>query len=193
MSITKERKAELITKFAVKDRAIPGSPEVQVAILTERITNLTDHFKTNKKDNHSRRGLLAIGLPAADRRLPGKDLRRRPHPRRFFSREGRPSEGRDPDLAPDRPAHPPAVRRRLRREVQVIATVKSLNPAVNPRCRPDRRLRRALPSPVCRSTAPSAPRASATRTASGLLNPAVIGLARIAIWTWSSPAPRAPC
>jgi len=59
MSITKERKAELIKKFAIKD-GDTGSPEVQVAILTERINNLTDHFKTNKKDNHSRRGLLTM-------------------------------------------------------------------------------------------------------------------------------------
>lgn len=59
MSITKERKSELIKKFAIKD-GDTGSPEVQVAILTERINNLTDHFKTNKKDNHSRRGLLTM-------------------------------------------------------------------------------------------------------------------------------------
>ncbi len=59
MSITKEKKAELIKKFAVKD-GDTGSPEVQVAILTERINNLTEHFQTNKKDNHSRRGLLAM-------------------------------------------------------------------------------------------------------------------------------------
>lgn len=59
MSITKEKKSELIKKFAIKD-GDTGSPEVQVAILTERINNLTDHFKTNKKDNHSRRGLLTM-------------------------------------------------------------------------------------------------------------------------------------
>ncbi|MEM9669626.1 MAG: 30S ribosomal protein S15 [Pseudomonadota bacterium] len=59
MSITAERKAELIQKFA-RVEGDTGSPEVQVAILTERITNLTDHFKTNKKDNHSRRGLLKM-------------------------------------------------------------------------------------------------------------------------------------
>ncbi|MEZ6012495.1 MAG: 30S ribosomal protein S15 [Hyphomonas sp.] len=59
MSITVERKAELIKQFATKP-GDTGSPEVQVAILTERINNLTDHFKTNKKDNHSRRGLLAM-------------------------------------------------------------------------------------------------------------------------------------
>jgi small subunit ribosomal protein S15 len=59
MSITKERKAELIKKFAIKD-GDTGSPEVQVAILTERINNLTEHFQTNKKDNHSRRGLLTM-------------------------------------------------------------------------------------------------------------------------------------
>jgi small subunit ribosomal protein S15 len=59
MSITPERKAALITEYAVKP-GDTGSPEVQVAILTERILNLTEHFKTNKKDNHSRRGLLAM-------------------------------------------------------------------------------------------------------------------------------------
>ena len=59
MSITAEKKKELIEKFATKPDDT-GSPEVQVAILTERINNLTEHFKTNKKDNHSRRGLLAM-------------------------------------------------------------------------------------------------------------------------------------
>ena len=59
MSITPERKAELIQKFATKS-GDTGSPEVQVAILTERITNLTEHFKSHKKDNHSRRGLLKM-------------------------------------------------------------------------------------------------------------------------------------
>ena len=59
MSITAERKKELIEKFATKP-GDTGSPEVQVAILTERITNLTEHFKTHKKDNHSRRGLLKL-------------------------------------------------------------------------------------------------------------------------------------
>ena len=59
MSITPERKAALIKEYGVKD-GDTGSPEVQVAILTERIANLTEHTKTNKKDNHSRRGLLAM-------------------------------------------------------------------------------------------------------------------------------------
>jgi small subunit ribosomal protein S15 len=59
MSITAGRKAELIKKFALKSDDT-GSPEVQVAILTERITNLTEHFKEHKKDNHSRRGLLKM-------------------------------------------------------------------------------------------------------------------------------------
>ena len=59
MSITTERKSELIKKFATKE-GDTGSPEVQVAILTERINNLTEHFQTNKKDNHSRRGLLTM-------------------------------------------------------------------------------------------------------------------------------------
>jgi len=59
MSITPERKAALITEYATQP-GDTGSPEVQVAILTERIVNLTEHFKTNKKDNHSRRGLLLM-------------------------------------------------------------------------------------------------------------------------------------
>ena len=59
MSITPERKAELIAKFATKE-GDTGSPEVQVAVLTERIVNLTEHFKEHKKDNHSRRGLLTL-------------------------------------------------------------------------------------------------------------------------------------
>ncbi|MEM9139698.1 MAG: 30S ribosomal protein S15 [Pseudomonadota bacterium] len=59
MSITPERKQELMKDFATKD-GDTGSPEVQIAILTERITNLTEHFKGHKKDNHSRRGLLKM-------------------------------------------------------------------------------------------------------------------------------------
>ena len=59
MSITAERKAALIKEYAIKD-GDTGSPEVQVAILTERINNLTGHFKDHKKDNHSRRGLLTL-------------------------------------------------------------------------------------------------------------------------------------
>ncbi len=59
MSITPERKAELIKEYATKE-GDTGSPEVQVAILNERIRNLTDHFQVHKKDNHSRRGLLKL-------------------------------------------------------------------------------------------------------------------------------------
>ena len=59
MSITAERKEVLIVEFA-KTKGDTGSPEVQVAILTERIKNLTEHFKDHKKDNHSRRGLLKM-------------------------------------------------------------------------------------------------------------------------------------
>lgn len=59
MSITAERKAELIKEHARGD-ADTGSAEVQIAVLTERITNLTEHFKSHKKDNHSRRGLLKM-------------------------------------------------------------------------------------------------------------------------------------
>ena len=59
MSVTTDRKQELI-KDNARGSADTGSPEVQVAILTERITNLTEHFKTHAKDNHSRRGLLML-------------------------------------------------------------------------------------------------------------------------------------
>ena len=59
MSITQEDKNNLIKDYATKE-GDTGSPEVQVAILTKRIANLTEHFKTHKKDNHSRRGLLKM-------------------------------------------------------------------------------------------------------------------------------------
>lgn len=59
MSITVERKAALIQEYATA-QGDTGSPEVQVALLTERINNLTEHFKDHKKDNHSRRGLLKL-------------------------------------------------------------------------------------------------------------------------------------
>ena len=59
MSITVEDKARVISEYATKP-GDTGSPEVQVAILTSRISTLTEHFKTHKKDNHSRRGLLKL-------------------------------------------------------------------------------------------------------------------------------------
>jgi len=59
MSITAEEKAQVIAEFATKD-GDTGSPEVQVAILSKRIANLTEHLKTHKKDFHSRRGLLQM-------------------------------------------------------------------------------------------------------------------------------------
>ncbi|WP_299228909.1 30S ribosomal protein S15 [Sulfurihydrogenibium sp.] len=59
MSITAEKKQELIEKFALHENDT-GSPEVQIAILTERIRNLTEHIKANKKDLHSRRGLIGM-------------------------------------------------------------------------------------------------------------------------------------
>jgi small subunit ribosomal protein S15 len=59
MSVTAERKQEII-KGNGRGKGDTGSPEVQVAILTERINNLTDHFKAHAKDNHSRRGLLMM-------------------------------------------------------------------------------------------------------------------------------------
>ncbi len=74
MSITVEDKARVMKDFATKD-GDTGSPEVQIAILTTRISTLTEHFKTHKKDNHGRRGLLKM---VAQRRklldyLKGKD------------------------------------------------------------------------------------------------------------------------
>ena len=77
MSITVEEKHRLIKDFATKG-GDTGSPEVQVAILTSRISTLTEHFKTHKKDNHGRRGLLMM---VAQRRklldyLKGKDADR---------------------------------------------------------------------------------------------------------------------
>jgi small subunit ribosomal protein S15 len=57
--ITPERKKELIAEYATKS-GDTGSPEVQVAILSERIANLTEHFKTHAKDNHSRRGMIKM-------------------------------------------------------------------------------------------------------------------------------------
>jgi small subunit ribosomal protein S15 len=74
MSITLEEKTRVIKEYGTKD-GDTGSPEVQVAILTSRITTLTEHFKTHKKDNHGRRGLLKM---VAQRRklldyLKGKD------------------------------------------------------------------------------------------------------------------------
>lgn len=59
MSVTVERKLALVKEYSTK-AGDTGSPEVQVAILTERITDLTEHFKTHVKDNHSRRGLLKL-------------------------------------------------------------------------------------------------------------------------------------
>lgn len=57
--MTKERKQEIIAKFG-RDAQDTGSPEVQIALLTERINHLTDHLRTHKKDHHSRRGLLMM-------------------------------------------------------------------------------------------------------------------------------------
>ena len=59
MSITVEEKARVIAEFGTKE-GDTGSPEVQIAILSSRIATLTEHFKTHKKDNHSRRGLLMM-------------------------------------------------------------------------------------------------------------------------------------
>ncbi len=59
MSMSSDEKAEIIKKFAAKP-GDTGSPEVQIAILTKRIADLTEHLKTHKKDNHSRRGLMGM-------------------------------------------------------------------------------------------------------------------------------------
>ncbi len=59
MALTQDRKLELIEAFKTKE-GDTGSPEVQIALLTERIIYLTEHFKTHKKDHHSRRGLLKL-------------------------------------------------------------------------------------------------------------------------------------
>lgn len=59
MTLTKEKKSQLVLDYQ-KHQTDTGSPEVQIAILTARITELTDHFKTHKKDHHSRRGLLKL-------------------------------------------------------------------------------------------------------------------------------------
>ena len=59
MSLTKENKGNIITQYRIHG-SDTGSPEVQIALLSERITYLTEHFKTHKKDNHSRRGLLKM-------------------------------------------------------------------------------------------------------------------------------------
>ena len=77
MSITPERKQALIKEHGAKT-GDTGSPEVQVAILTERITNLTEHFKTHAKDNHSRRGLLKM---VSQRRQLLDYVKRRDEPR----------------------------------------------------------------------------------------------------------------
>jgi small subunit ribosomal protein S15 len=77
MSITPERKQALIQEHGAKT-GDTGSPEVQVAILTERITNLTEHFKTHAKDNHSRRGLLKM---VSQRRQLLDYVKRRDEPR----------------------------------------------------------------------------------------------------------------
>jgi small subunit ribosomal protein S15 len=59
MSVTAERKKEVMAEYATSE-GDTGSPEVQIAVLSERIANLTEHFKTHTKDNHSRRGLIKL-------------------------------------------------------------------------------------------------------------------------------------
>ena len=84
MSITAERKTELIGDFGVQ-AGDTGSPEVQVAVLTERIVNLTEHFKAHHKDLHSRRGLLMM----ASRRRRLLDYLRRKDVQRYQTLIGR--------------------------------------------------------------------------------------------------------
>jgi len=77
MSLNPERKLEVVQQYAIKP-GDTGSPEVQIAVLSERINGLTDHFKSHVKDNHSRRGLLKM---VSQRRslldyLKGKDTKR---------------------------------------------------------------------------------------------------------------------
>src|SRR5882757_6465331 len=106
MSITTERKAEVIKTHA-RGEADTGSAEVQVAIMTERITNLTEHFKTHKKDNHSRRGLLK--MVSARRSLPPPRCRAARPP--GAPRRPRPARRRPPPApAPPPQAHPAAPR-----------------------------------------------------------------------------------
>ena len=97
MALTKDRKTELIGSYRTHD-ADTGSPEVQVAILSERINYLTDHFKTHAKDHHSRRGLLKLVgqrrrlldyLKAKDAERYAdliRDAMRRQKPQGFFAR-----------------------------------------------------------------------------------------------------------
>ena len=77
MATSGTQKAQIVKDFQRK-QADTGSPEVQVAILTERITNLTEHFKTHVKDNHSRRGLLKL---VSQRRQLLDYVKRRDEPR----------------------------------------------------------------------------------------------------------------
>ena len=84
MSITPDRKQELIAEYATK-KGDTGSPEVQVAILSERINNLTEHLRTHKKDYASRRGLLAM----VSRRRRLLDYMRRVDPPRYLDIIGR--------------------------------------------------------------------------------------------------------
>ena len=84
MTITKERKQELIKDFQ-KDEGDTGSPEVQIAILTTRINNLTEHMRTHKKDYACRRGLLAM----VSRRRRHLDFLRKVDPQRYLDIIGR--------------------------------------------------------------------------------------------------------
>ena len=97
MSITAERKAEVIKSHA-RGEADTGSAEVQVAIMSERIANLTEHFKTHKKDNHSRRGLLKLVSAAPVAPRPPEEVRRGPLSE--ADRDARPAPLSLPSLGP---------------------------------------------------------------------------------------------
>ncbi len=97
MSITPERKQELIKEYS-RGEADTGSPEVQVSILTERISNLTEHLKGHKKDFHSRRGLLVmvgqrrrlLRLPQEEGPFPLRHAHRAPGPASLIGALSRP-------------------------------------------------------------------------------------------------------
>src|SRR3954452_23426134 len=99
LSTTKEQKTELITSYRVHD-VDTGSPEVQIALLSNRITYLTEHFKTHAKDHHSRRGLLK--LVGRRRRL--LDYLKKPDQDRYRTTIDKPGIRKYPDRPPNAPA-----------------------------------------------------------------------------------------
>ena len=104
MSITAERKSALINEYATK-KGDTGSPEVQVAILSERIANLTEHFKGHGKDHHSRRGLLKL---VQTRRSLGAEVRRTIHDDGLEWTFAIPTSAIDPSKGPEEAEKAPA-------------------------------------------------------------------------------------